>query len=95
MSVKTLLVASLLAKFEESLQNEKALVGLLSGELDAAKMQLASAKNQTCSSKNVTTDVSSCLNDLDLDEEIERLTSEKRQIVAFILQVFKNNECFY
>ncbi|CBY20884.1 unnamed protein product [Oikopleura dioica] len=74
------------AKFEESLQNEKALVGLLSGELDAAKMQLASAKNQTCSSKNVTTDVSSCLNDLDLDEEIERLTSEKRQIVAFILQ---------
>ena len=87
MSVKTLLVASLLAKFEESLQNEKALVGLLSGELDAAKMQLASAKNQTCSSKNVTA-VSSCSNDLDLDEEIERLTSEKRQIVAFILQVF-------
>ena len=87
MSVKTLLVASLLAKFEESLQNEKALVGLLSGELDAAKMQLASAKNQTCSSTNVTA-VSSCSNDLDLDEEIERLTSEKRQIVAFILQVF-------
>jgi len=83
------------AKFEESLQNEKALVSLLSGELDAAKMQLASAKNQTCSSKNVTTAVSACSNDLDLDEEIERLTSEKRQIVAFILQVFKNNECVY
>jgi hypothetical protein len=82
------------AQFQETLENEKELVSSLSDELNAAKMQLASAKNETCSSQNATRVASACPNDLNISEEIERLTSEKRQIIAFFIQVFTKNKFF-
>ena len=82
------------AKFQETLENEKALVSSLSDELNAAKMQLASAKNEKFSSQNGTRVASTCPNDLNISEEIERLTFEKRQIIAFFIQVFTKIKSF-